>query len=127
MTFGTFLAGLIVGCFLCYWWLIGVSWFLKKKQPAPPPKPARDVGDLVLSKTGLPVLLIKKLSHDGFEGCFITPEAAAFGAKINDKPLNALERIILINPQSRSDWPDYPHPLSDEEHRNYAKAMLEDK
>jgi hypothetical protein len=104
-----------------------------KVEPAPKVKPAPKVrrlrreGDLLMhSGCGLPVLLIEQLTYDKFRGCFITPEAKAFGAVVGkkDTPCPEMTDIIIFEAHDRERWPDYPHELADKESANFAAAML---
>lgn len=121
-------AGLVAGIFLREWSRLIYAMFRKKK----PPPPLRDVGDLVRDRVSdLPIVLTKQLSFDKFEACFITPHAKQLGAEVGPRDkrskVDELHEIILKSTQDREMWPDYTAPLSDDEHRNYAKAMLTDK
>jgi hypothetical protein len=97
------------------------------KVKSPPRK--REIGDIVMQrKSKLPIVLLEELSYGKFRGCYITPMAKALGATVGQPPkgVDASETFILINVNSTTPdwWPDYTDPLSDEEHRNYAAAML---
>jgi hypothetical protein len=99
--------------------------FRKKAPPAPEPK--RKVGDIITrvhKGDGLPVVLRKELSHDKFMACYITPCARDLGAKIEESALDEMVDHLALNVNNPLVWKAYTHPLSDEEHRNYAKAML---
>lgn len=101
---------------------------LHKKKPEPVILPPRQTGDLLLHKvSGLPVLLLGQISHDKFNACYITPNCHQLNATVGpgDVHKKALEQWFALHTNNRNVWPDYTHPLSDEEHRNYAKAMLE--
>jgi hypothetical protein len=118
------IASFIFGAFVenAIWY--GCSGSRKPAAPTPAPKP-RDVGDLLLQRaSGIPILLVEKVSHDKFKACYITEHASTFGAKVADEQKDELELFAALNVNDRDVWPDYPHPLSDTEHANYAKAML---
>lgn len=52
---------------------------------------------------------------------------AYVGKKSNNsyQPIDELKIIQTTGLDEREHWPDYPHKLSDGEHANYAKAMLQ--
>lgn len=118
------IGGILIGLFVREWSRCIASMFRKKK----PASPARAVGDLVTcSETGLPVLLTTQYSFDKFEACYITPHAKDMGAKVQGKGKNELDMMIILHAQNHERWPAYIKPLSDAEHANYAKAMLENQ
>lgn len=125
MDFLDVIGGIILGLWMRETSRMFFSMFRKKKSPEPEP---RAVGDLVCStEVGLPVLLLKQLSFDKFEACYITPHCGDLGAEIDDKALKPCEEFLALKVQDRLFWKDYTAPLSDAEHANYAKAMLTDE
>jgi hypothetical protein len=121
------IGGVALGFLLSNWAGFARKIFGKPALP-PAPLPPRDIGDIVKhSETGLPVVLTEKLSHDKFKATFITPHCGKLGAKIRGDAIKPLEEFLAKYAQDRGSWPDYLHPLSDEEHRNYGIAMLRDK
>jgi hypothetical protein len=122
MDFSSFILGVSVALAVRH--IIGQVRRLRSK-PAPAPPRAREEGDVVLNiNVDLPVLLIEKLSHDEFRGCYITPHAGKIGATVNNERVDECKDILIMRVNDRKLWPDYPHPLSDKEQANLMKMML---
>jgi hypothetical protein len=134
MDIPSFIAGMGACAFLvCLWsWLPAEGPRQKAMRQMSEPKPVTydwkpgDIAFLPLGQCKLPVLLKEELTYGSWKACYITPRAAAMGAKIGDQPIDEMKDWLAIKLDNNM-WKRYPHELSDGESANFARAMLQDE